>query len=116
MKKVLTLIAILALSTSFSYGANSLKQQIKNDFKQTKSDVKSAIKADVENNRKANQQANNAKKQQKISEIDAKIKDLNSQIASVKKDKTITETERTLKLNRLQSQVNYYNKQKAALQ
>ena len=67
MKKVLSLMTVILLSTTFCYGAtNTLKQQIKSDVQKSRADLKSAIKADVENNRKANQEATNNKKQQKI--------------------------------------------------
>ena len=118
MKKLFTLFAIFALTTSFTYAVtfgDNLKNSIKSDISKTKSDFKSAVKADMENAAKANNSAAAAKKQQKIKEIDAKLKSLNSELAQIKKDKSITETERMLKSSRVQRQINYYQKQRDAL-
>ena len=119
MKKLFTIFTILLLSASLSYGATTTtynaKQQLKQNLNKTKTDFQSAVKSDIENAKKQNTIQTNQKKQEKINQIDQKINQLNKEIESVKADKTITETERTLKLTKLQHQLNYYNKQKEAL-
>ncbi len=126
MKKILTALMVLSLSTSMTlaastYGTN-LKNAIKKDYQQTKSNIKQendALKNSIKQDMQKKQDAKNAqaaaKKQEKIKQIDNKLNELNAEMKRVKADKTITETERTLKTSSLQRQINMYNKQKAAL-
>ena len=121
MKKILTIAMVLILSTSTSFAATSfaasLKNAIKTDYRNTKASFKSAIKSDINNAKKENEQAAAAKKAEKLKQINAKLDELNKEMNTVKNMKYgITESERTLRINILQRQINFYNKQKAALQ
>ncbi len=109
MKKLFTMLAVMALSSAVVFAAPS-------NFG---ADLKKAVKQDIQNNIKANQKANQnaaaTKKAEKIKEIDAKLADLNKEKTQIQKDKNITEVQRTLKLDKVQRQINFYTKQKAAL-
>ncbi len=119
MKKILTLAVIFALSTSVTMAANKYGKAIKNSFKQDVQTIKESVKKDVDNSVKAKTEAQTAasaaKKAEKIKQIDAKLTKLNKELDSVKADKNITETERTIKTNAIQRQINFYTKQKEAL-
>ncbi len=119
MKKILTLAMVCALSSSMVFAASnfgaSVKNAVKQDIQSTKTDLKKAVKQDIDNKTQAKTNAYAAKKAEKSKQIDAKITELNKEMKTVKNDKTITETERTLKTKALQKQINYYTKQKAAL-
>ena len=106
MKKILSLGILLALSSTvvFADFATNLKNAAKKD-------VQNAINAKTQ----ANQSAAQAKKQEKIKELNAKLAELNKEKDSVKADKNITEVQRTLKLDRINKQIDFYTKQKAAL-
>ena len=127
MKKILTLLLLISMSTSISLAASSFGSTVKNAVKQdivnTKSAVKSdvntvknAVKQDIVNQKQAQTNTAAAKKEEKIKQIDTKLSDLNKELSSVKNDKSITETERTLKTKTLQRQIDFYNNQKKALQ
>ncbi len=138
MKKIFTLLFALSLITNASLAATSygtsLKNAVKQDFAAAKSDIKTtakdvktavkkdisdtktAVKKDIENEKKAQASTAAAKKAEKIKQIDSKLTSLNKEMASVKADKNITETERTLKTRTLQRQIDFYNNQKKALQ
>lgn len=127
MKKTLTLLFVLSLISSTTLAANSygtsLKNAVKQDFAAVKTDiktsakeVKTAVKNDIANERQAQATTAAAKKAEKIKQIDAKLAELNKEMTSVKADKTITETERVLKIKTLQRQIDFYNNQKKALQ
>lgn len=107
MKKILVLSAIMILTANLSFAGS------------VTNDLKNAVKADINNSVNAATTAHNntaaAKKAEKIAQINAKLVDLNKQLEAVKADKNITETERTLKIKTLQSQIDFYNKQKTAL-
>ena len=122
MKKILTISMVLALSMSTCFAANALTTAVKSDLSAVKSAVKSdvsATKSAVKSDIKAKQEAQNstaaAKKQEKIKQIDSKLAELNKEMKTVKEDKTITETQRTLQVKTIQRQIDFYNKQKAAL-
>ena len=113
--------------TGFSFASNSfgsaVKNAVKQDIRNTKSAVKSDIKAvktsvkqDIANEKQAQANTAAAKKAEKIKQIDSKLAELNKEMKTVKEDKNITETERTLKVRTLQRQINFYNNQKKALQ
>ena len=106
MKKILSLGILLALSSTavFADFATNLKNAAKKD-------VQNAINAKTQ----ANQSAAQAKKQEKIKELNTKLAELNKEKDSVKTDKNITEVQRTLKLDRINKQIDFYTKQKAAL-
>ncbi len=122
MKKLLAIAFVAALGVNvvcagvLSDAVKSTAKAAKADAKASASSLRSAVKTDVENAAKAHTSTATAKKAEKIKQIDNKIADLNKQLTTVKKDKTITETERTLKMQRLQSKIDFYNKEKAALQ
>ena len=92
------------------------REAIKADAKATSNSVKNAVRTDLQN--KANQQteAANKKRQQKINKIDKKITKLNKELASVKSNKKITETQRVIEMKKIQSQIDMYKRQKAAIQ
>ena len=105
MKKILTLLLLISMSTSISLAASSFGSTVKN-----------AVKQDIVNQKQAQTNTAAAKKEEKIKQIDTKLSDLNKELSSVKNDKSITETERTLKTKTLQRQIDFYNNQKKALQ
>ena len=126
MKKALTLLFALTLMTNLSFAANSFSSAVKNavkqDIKNTKTavkttvkDTKTAVKQDIANQQQEQRTTAAAKKAEKIKQIDTKLQDLNKEMTSVKQDKNITETERTLKTKTLQRQIDFYNNQKKAL-
>lgn len=127
MKKILTLAVVMAVSCSTCFAATtfgkSIKNAVKQDIKNTKKEVKStnnaikkAIKSDIENTEKAKTAAATAKKTEKLNQINSKLNELNKEMTTIKNSKEITETERTLRVKALQRQIDFYNKQKAALQ
>ncbi len=120
MKKVLALATMLALTTSMSFAAttfgNSIKNAVKQDIQNTKSDLKEAVKKDMQAKAQAQTSASQAKKAEKIKQIDSKLSELNKEMASTKKDKNISETERVLKTRQIQRQIDFYTRQKQALQ
>lgn len=119
MKRILTLAMVLALSGSMTFAATnfgaSVKNAVKQDIKNTRTDIKKSVQQDIDNKKQEQTAASTAKKQEKIKQIDAKLKELNKEMATVKNDKKITETERTLKTRSIQRQIDFYTKQKAAL-
>lgn len=122
MKKILTLTMVLAMTCSMSFAGNAFTNALKSDLnavknaaKQDVKDVKNAVKQDAKNRATAQASTAQAKKAEKIKQIDAKLADLNSKMTTVKNNKNITETERTLQTKALQNQIDFYNKQKAAL-
>ena len=124
MKKILTTVLLLSVMSCTSFAATtSLKSAIKQDFqnmktdvKTTTQDVKTAVKQDIANEKQAHENTAKAKKAEKIKMINVKLEESNKEMALVKNDKTITETERTLKIRTLQRQINLYEQQKKALQ
>ena len=127
MKKLLVLSAVIALSTTITFAATSslktnFKNAVKQDIQTVKKDVnsqnkalKEAVKKDVQNSANAKTSAAQTKKAEKIKQIDSKLTSLNKELATVKANKQITETERTLKVNSLERQIRFYNEQKKAL-
>ncbi len=116
MKKILTLLTILTLTTSMSFASNSFTDAVKTDFNNAKTDISNAVKADINNAKQQHNTAAAAKKAEKLKQIDAKLDELNKEYNTVKNQQFgITESERSLRLNVLQRQIDFYNKQKAAL-
>ena len=116
MKKIFTILSILALTTSMSYAATSLGDAIKADFHNTASSFKNAVRTDINNAKAANTSAAQARKEEKLKQIDTKLAQLNNEYQTVKNQQYgITESERNLRMNMLQRQIDFYNKQKAAL-
>ena len=120
MKKLLSVSLMTLLLCGSSFAATnfgqSLKNAVKQDIQATKSDVKQAVKKDIDAKTRANAQAAANKKAEKIKELDSKINSLNKELASVKNDKNITETQRVLKVRNLERQIKFYQEQKTALQ
>ena len=101
----------------------SIKKAIKSDIANTKKEVKNtnktiknAVKQDIENAKAEQTASATAKKNEKIKEINSKLTELNKEMKTVKNSKEITETERTLRTRAIQRQIDFYNKQNAALQ
>lgn len=130
MKKILTLGVILALSTSISLAASNYSSALKNAIKQDievqkqeaknyNASVKEAIKKDIEAKKAVSENAKvkaaQAKKAEKLKEINAKITELNKEKASIQANKNITYTEKTFKTKAIDKQLEYYNKQKNVL-
>ena len=126
MKKILTIALMMTMATSVTFAANSFGSAVKNAVKQdiantksavktTAKDVKTAVKKDIANEKQAQATTAAAKKAEKTKQIDAKLAELNKEMAATKADKNITETERVLKVRTLQRQIDFYNNQKKAL-
>lgn len=110
MKKLLTLIMILAVSSSATY-ASSFWKDIKNSFRQDIKATKQAINADIENAKKEQAAQNAANKQKSLKEVNDRKAALIKEMREVKADKTISETERTIKVKLLQKQIDFANRQ-----
>ena len=115
MKKILVLIMALVVSTSASYAA-SFWSSIKNAFKQDVKATEQAIKTDIQNSKNAQTQAAATRKKEALKEVNDKISALNKDMKTVKNNKNITETERTIRINALQKQIDLYNKEKKEIQ
>lgn len=128
MKKILSLTLLFALTTSISMAgtlntiknsvkadAKSIAASVKSDAKATATSVKKAAKTDIQNKMTEKTAKANEDKKTKLSEIETKITDLNKKLSTVKSDKNITETERTLKTKVLNEQIKALEKQKALL-
>ena len=107
MKKLLTLIMVLAVTSSAS---------LRNAFRQDVQSTKQAVKADIEKSKKEQAAQTAANKQKSLKEVNARLTALNKEMKEVKADKNITETERTIKVNILQKQIDFANKQKQNIQ
>lgn len=101
MKKFSVLTMMLALTVTSAYAANfgdSLKNAVKNDVKS----VKQAVKQDLKNQRaKQTAEKRNAvikERDQKINAINEEIKAKEKEIKDVEQNKSMTQTEKTLKL------------------
>ncbi len=114
MKKLLTLIMILDVSSSATY-ASSFWKDVKKSFRQDIKATKQAVRADIKNSREEQKKAYAAEiaanKQKSLKEVNDRKAALNKEMKAVKADKTISETERTIKVNLLQKQINFANKQ-----
>ena len=130
MKKLLALSVVLAISTSMSMAATSygtaLKKAIKQDIETQKQEaknynasVKESIKKDMEAKAKAAEnekiKAAKAKKEAKLKEVNSKIAELNKEKAAIQANKDMTYTEKTFKTRAIDKQLEYWNKQKDAL-
>ena len=123
MKKYLALALMLSIGVGASFAASfgdSLKNAIKSDL----NSVKSAVQQDVKNQQqeakkqkaaqnKAKIDSINKERKEKLAPVETEIKAKEAQIKSIKNDKTITETERTIRLNTYQRQLNSLNNKKA---
>lgn len=126
MKKILVLSLTFALSGSLVFAANSytnsLKNAVKQDIQATKQETKNykkslkdAVKKDIETKKAENTKASEAKKAEKIKQLETKIAELKKEKTSVQKSNDLTNTEKTIKANALDKQINFYNKQLNAL-
>ena len=115
MKKLLTLITVLAVTASASY-ATSFWGSVRDAFRQDVKETKQAIKADIENSKKEHAAEEAARKKEALKEVNDKLTTLNKEMKAVKTDKNITETERTIKIKLLQKQIDFANKQKKDIQ
>ena len=110
MKKLLTLIMILAVSSSATY-ASSFWKDVRNSFRQDVKATKQAVRADIENSKKEQAAETAAKKKASLKEVNDRKAALNKEMREVKADKTISETERTIKVKLLQKQIDFANRQ-----
>ena len=110
MKKLLTLIMILVLSSSASYAA-SFWSSLKDAFRRDVNTTKQAINTDIENAKKEQAAQTVANKRKSLKEVNDRKAALNKEMREVKADKTISETERTIKLKLLQKQIDFANRQ-----
>lgn len=119
MKKLLTLIMVLAVSSSATY-ASSFWKEVRNSFKQDVQATKQAIKADIEKSKieqeKAQAQEKATRKRDALKEVNTNLYNLNKEMKDVKADKNISETERTIKVKLLQKRIDFCNKQKKDIQ
>ncbi len=119
MKKLLTLIMVLAVSSSATY-ASSFWKDLRKSFRQDVKATKQAIRADVEKSKieqeKAQAQEKATRKRDALKEVNTNLYNLNKEMRTVKADKNISETERTIKIRILQKQIDFCNKQKKDIQ
>ena len=119
MKKLLTLIMVLAVSSSATY-ASSFWKDLRNSFRQDVKATKQAIRADIEKSKieqeKAQAQEKATRKRDALKEVNTNLYNLNKEMKDVKADKNISETERTIKVKLLQKQIDFCNKQKKDIQ
>ena len=123
MKKYLVLMLALSVGIGSSFAA-SFGDSLKNADKSDLNSVKSAVQQDVKNQQqearkqkaaqnKAKIDSINKERKEKLAPVETEIKAKEAQIKSTKNDKTITETERTIRLNTYQRQLNSLNNKKA---
>ena len=114
MKKLLTLIMVLAVTSSASY-ASSFWKDVKNSFRQDIKATKQAVRTDIENAKKEQEKTQAAetaaRKKASLKEVNDRLTALNKEMKEVKADKNISETERTIKVKLLQKQIDFANKQ-----
>ena len=119
MKKLLTLIMVLAVTSSATY-ASSFWKDLRNSFKQDVKATKQAIRADIEKSKieqeKAEAQEKATRKREALKEVNTNLYNLNKEMRTVKADKNISETERVIKVRILQKQIDFCNKQKKDIQ
>jgi len=115
MKKIFSILMLMTLTCSVSFGANAYTNAIKQDIKNTKNDIKSAVKQDVQTKVQASTNTATVKREEKIKQLDKTINGLNDELLRIKNDNTLTQTEKTLKSKGIEHQINFYKKQKAAL-
>ena len=119
MKKLLTLIMVLAVSSSATY-ASSFWKDLRNSFRQDVKATKQAIKTDIEKSKieqeKAQAQEKTTRKREALKEVNTNLYNLNKEMRTVKADKNISETERVIKVRLLQKQIDFCNKQKKDIQ
>ena len=119
MKKLLTLIMVLAVSSSATY-ASSFWKELRNSFRQDVKATKQAIRADIEKSKieqeKAQAQEKATRKREALNEVNTNLYNLNKEMRTVKADKNISETERVIKVRILQKQIDFCNKQKKDIQ
>ena len=119
MKKLLTLIMVLAVTSSATH-ASSFWKDLRNSFKQDVKATKQAIRADIEKSKieqeKAQAQEKATRKREALKEVNTNLYNLNKEMRTVKADKNISETERVIKVRILQKQIDFCNKQKKDIQ
>lgn len=119
MKKLLTLIIVLAVSSSATY-ASSFWKDVKKSFRQDVKATKQAVRADIENVKKEQEKEKAAQKaankQKSLKEVNDRLAVLNKEMKEAKTDKNISETERTIKVKLIQKQIDFANKQKKDIQ
>ena len=115
MKKLLTLIMVLAVTSSAAY-ASSFWGSVKDAFRQDVNATKQAIRADIENSKKEQAAESAARKREALREVNTNLYNLNKEMRAVKYDKNISETERVIKMRILQKQIDFCNKQKKDIQ
>ena len=114
---------MLSIGVGASFAASfgdSLKNAVKSDLNNVKSAVQQDVKNQQQEARKQKAAQNKAKidsinkeRKEKLAPVETEIKAKEAQIKSTKNDKTITETERTIRLNTYQRQLNSLNNKKA---
>ncbi len=119
MKKLLSIIMVLAVTSSATY-ASSFWKDLKNSFRQDVKATKQAIRTDIENSKKEQEKAQiaatAARKREALKEVNTNLYNLNKEMRTVKADKNISETERVIKVRLLQKQIDFCNKQKKDIQ
>lgn len=120
MKKLLMITFLVvfcagAINAEVLSDSWKIKEAVKKDTQATTTSLKKAIKTDIKDKTKEEASVPAAKKAEKMAEIDKKLKELNAELKRVKNDKTMTETERALKIKGIQHKIDIYAKQKAAL-
>ena len=73
------------------------------------------MEAKAKANENAKTKALEAKKAEKLKEINSKIAELNKEKADIQASKNMTYTEKTFKTKAIEKQLEYYNKQKDSL-
>ena len=122
MKKLLTIMLSMVLrigiasASTFSNAVKSTGNAVKSDVKSTANSVKNAAKTDLQNKQAKKTSKVQQKREAKIKKLDNKLAKLNKKMNNVKNDKTITETERVIKMKKIQSEINVVKQEKAALQ
>ncbi len=128
MKNVLAIILALVFTTSFASAAttNSSAANLKDAIKKDVQNAKDAIKKDIQNadkESKAKKEAQNkdrkaalkSKRDAQIETIDKQIKDKKQQIKNVKKSTTMTETEKNMRVNSYERQIEVLEKRKTRI-
>ncbi len=124
MKKYLGLALALCLSLSSVYAASSFgdafKSAVKSDLNAVKEAAKQDVAAQKEAAQKQKQAQNSAKKaeiekqrKEQLKPIETEIKEVEKNIKSVNNDKTMLQTQKTIKLRVYERQLQSLNTRKA---
>ena len=116
MKKLSILLIAFLLTLSASYAAgfgDSLKNAVKSDLNAVKDSVKQDIKNQADAKKEQRMEQTKAKQSEIIKERDNKINAINKdlrtkekELQAIQNDKTMTQTEKTLKSKALERQIN----------